>query len=104
MFLLVKYYDIYKTKFNQERQSLWIPSVTFLNTASQTEISNDKKAYAWVTRLGNFSYSDMSNHENVYEYGGAENPLTLGRLYQTKWICAYNMQYYPFDTQVNILN
>ena len=53
-----------------------------------------------MIRKGSYNHSDMSNSENIYEYSGAENPLTLNRLYMTKWICAYDMQYYPFDTQV----
>ena len=33
--------------------------------------------------------------ENIYKFDGSENPLTLQRVYETAWICKYNMAWYP---------
>ena len=37
---------------------------------------------------------------NIYIYEGSENPLLITRVYSTKWLCSYDMLFYPFDTQV----
>ena len=37
---------------------------------------------------------------NIYIYEGSENPFLITRVYSTKWLCTYDMLFYPFDTQV----
>ena len=37
---------------------------------------------------------------NIYIYEGSENPFLITRVYSTKWLCSYDMLFYPFDTQV----
>ena len=39
---------------------------------------------------------------NIYIYEGSENPFQITRVYSTKWLCSYDMLFYPFDTQVTI--
>ena len=39
---------------------------------------------------------------NIYIYEGSENPFLITRVYSTKWLCSYDMLFYPFDTQVKI--
>ena len=40
---------------------------------------------------------------NIYIYEGSENPFLITRVYSTKWLCSYDMLFYPFDTQVTIV-
>ena len=39
---------------------------------------------------------------NIYIYEGSENSFLINRVYSTKWLCSYDMLFYPFDTQVNL--
>jgi len=36
---------------------------------------------------------------NIYIYEGSENSFLINRVYSTKWLCSYDMLFYPFDTQ-----
>ena len=84
----------------QEKNSIWVPSVTFLNTASQDFTLNDISSYVKVLRKSNLTQESDVSHENAYIYDGDSNPLVLGRVYKTSWICQYDTLWYPFDTQV----
>ena len=84
----------------QEKNSIWVPSVTFLNTASQDFTLNDISSYVKVLRKSNLTQVSDVSHENAYVYDGDSNHLVLGRVYQTSWICQYDTLWYPFDTQV----
>ena len=77
---------------------LWVPVVTYLNTAGQERTSRDNKSRVEVVREGSYTTS-LEGHKNVYLYSGAENTLKISRVYSTEWLCDYNMLYYPFDTQ-----
>ena len=79
---------------------IWIPSVTFLNTADQVRSLRDNKSLVTVDRFGQYHNSDSSKTKNIYIYSGEENPMEITRVYSTKWLCNYNMLWYPFDTQV----
>ena len=94
--------------------------MTFFNTANQVSlcglsaltISNcypledvtrrDNKTVITVARESDYQVSLDSKAENIYVYPGAENTLRITRVYSTKWLCSYNMLFYPFDTQVRI--
>ena len=38
--------------------------------------------------------------ENIYKFRGEANPIVVSRVYETEWICEYDMRWYPFDQQV----
>ena len=82
----------------KEKQQIWIPSITFLNTADQERSLRDNKSQVTVKREGQLQHSGVDKLNNIYS--GAENTLKITRVYSTKWLCDYNMLWYPFDTQV----
>merc|ERR1719447_1397758 len=43
--------------------------------------------------------SKMTEVLNIYIYEGSENSFLINRVYSTKWLCSYDMLFYPFDTQ-----
>ena len=59
----------------------------------------DNKTVITVARESHYVVSQDTKAENIYVYPGAENSLRITRVYSTKWLCSYNMLYYPFDTQ-----
>jgi len=45
-------------------------------------------------------FSALSSLENVDLFTGQGNYLVLSSGYNINWICNYQMQMYPFDTQI----
>ena len=56
-----------------------------------------------VTREGNFVRSDDKEVDEAEIFEGAENRLTMSQTYTWEFQCKYQLQRYPFDTQVNNL-
>jgi len=77
----------------------WMPQVVFSNTEDKSESLIDTKAFATVEKRGSFIQRNLSHLQNAYLYKGAENPITLSRVYYQKFLCEFNMAVYPFDTQ-----
>ena len=84
----------------KEKEMIWIPTVTFLNTAGQDRSLRDNKSLVTIERLGQYHHSDVSSAKNIYIYSGLDNTLKITRVYSTKWLCNYDMLWFPFDTQV----
>ena len=78
---------------------LWVPELTFLNTADQDTTSRDNRSRVEVIREADYVPRE-EGAKNVYVYLGEENTLKISRVYSTQWLCDYDMLYYPFDTQV----
>ena len=94
-------HDYQNTLLEAEKNLIWIPSVTFLNTAHQERSARDNSSMVTVSRLGPRTRSSISERKNIYIYKGSENPLLIGRVYSVKWLCSYDMEWYPFVTQVS---
>ena len=99
----VKFHNLLPLQFQNslseaEKDDLWIPTLTFTNTANQERSKRDNNSLVTVARLGSVERSGEAR--NIYIYTGEENPLHVSRVYSTKWLCNYDMTWYPFDTQV----
>ena len=53
-----------------------------------------------VTREGDFTRSGFEEVDEVEIFEGAENRLTMNQTYTLEFQCKYELQRYPFDTQV----
>jgi hypothetical protein len=82
------------------RESIWIPEIVFYNTEDKFESLNDEKSYAFIERRGDFIQSPREQLENAYIFKGEDNPLTIARIYDSEFLCEFDMATYPFDTQV----
>ena len=87
------------TLLPDEMESIWIPSITFYNTENNDGSISDRRTFGSVSRMGNFSHSSLDYLDNIYIFDGSDNLLTINRIYDTEWICTYDMAWYPFDTQ-----
>ena len=54
-----------------------------------------------VTREGNFNRLGLQEMDETEIFEGAENRLTMYQTYTLEFQCKYELQRYPFDTQVN---
>ena len=51
-----------------EKDIIWVPTVTFLNTARQERSQRDNTSLVAVERLGDYQISDDTEPNNVYIY------------------------------------
>ena len=79
---------------------IYTANKNFTRPPVATVATNSKSANVFITREGK---SVESSDEEVDErriYKGAENRLTMQQTYSHKFRCIYELQPYPFDTQV----
>ena len=82
-----------------EKQMIWTPSLIFSNTDENTRTRTDQESIISVKRKGNSTQNTIYDLDNTYMFRGEDNPLDMSRVYETEWICDYQMNWYPFDTQ-----
>ena len=80
----VTYHNIKQDQFMnsltlEEQFSLWTPTVVFWNTKEQLRTINDGKTFATISRIGNGSIIDKEVNDDIEEYLGSENPVTISR-------------------------
>ena len=53
-----------------------------------------------ITREGNFTRSPVNVLEEINIFEGHQNRITFQQVYSKTFKCVYQLQLYPFDTQV----
>ena len=106
----VKYQNLKKqTSLNaltiDDVNTIWLPLIVYDNT-DQKEVTRLGENWEWVTdvtvtREGNFTRSGNEEVDEAEIFEGAENSLTTNQTYTWEFQCKYELQRYPFDTQVN---
>ena len=85
--------------------SLWLPLVIYINTDQQetTRLGalNEWSTDVNVKREGNFTRSGYEVLDETYLFKGYENSLIMTPSYTHKFQCDYQLERYPFDTQVS---
>ena len=56
-----------------------------------------------VTREGKFVRSTLEVVDETEIYTGSENRLTMNQTYTREFQCVYELQRYPFDSQVTLV-
>ena len=94
---------------------MWIPElpvrafkevwVLVFDNTDQKEVTRLGMDWEWatdvtVTREGNFTRSGDEEVDEAEIFEGAENRLTMKQTYTWEFQCKYQLQRYPFDTQV----
>ena len=87
--------------------TIWLPLIVYDNT-DQKELTRlgeygngEWSTDVTVTREGNFTRSDIREIHEAEIFQGTENRLTMNQTYTWEFQCKYELQRYPFDTQVN---
>ena len=83
-----------------EIKTLWLPLVVYLNT-DQQETTRLGENWEWSTFVN--VKRDRSDYEVLDEtnlFKGDENSLIMTQSYTHDFQCVYQLQRYPFDTQV----
>ena len=85
-------------------ENLWLPLVIYDNT-DQKEMTRLGAMWEWNTRIsvireGSFTRSGVEVVDETEIFMGGENILSMQQVYTWQFQCKYNLQEYPFDTQV----
>ena len=85
-----------------ETDAIWTPQIVFYNTKGKEESVADERTILSVIPGEDFTFerTDQTTFENIYMFQGSENNLKLSKTHDTKFLCQYDMAWYPFDTQI----
>ena len=84
--------------------TLWLPLIVYLNI-DQQETTRLGCCVEWSTtvnvkREGNFTRSGYEVLDEANVFKGDENSLIMTQSYTHDFQCVYELERYPFDTQV----
>ena len=87
-----------------EIKTLWLPLILYDNT-DQKQTTRLGTEWEWMSvvtasREGNFTRSEVDEVDEAEIFEGDENTLTMNQTYTWEFQCQYELQNYPFDTQV----
>ena len=82
-----------------ERSSIWVPKLIFINTKDNQVSQSDDSVFTEVEKHENATINSFEENENIHVFQGRKNNFVMKRTYSVKWICSFNMMWYPFDTQ-----
>ena len=109
----VKYHNLKNQTFlnaltEEDIEGIWRPLIVYDNT-DQKDVTRLGMDWEWatdvtVTREGNFTRSSIAELDEAEIFKGDENKLTMNQTYTLEFQCKYELQPYPFDTQVKICN
>ena len=108
----VKYHNLKsKASLNaltdEDIKTIWLPRIVYDNT-DQKEVTRlgeygngEWDTIVTVTRENQFTRSGLEGVDEAEIFEGAKNRLTMNQTYTWEFQCKYELQRYPFDTQVN---
>ena len=85
---------------SKEKHSLWFPKIIFENTENHLEVPNDSNAKFVIEKKGTPRMSDEYERRETAYFDGFENPILFSRELQMRLKCAFQLNYFPFDTQI----
>ena len=90
---------------DEEINTLWLPYVVYDNTDMKEAVQLEQgmvrvKTTVVVTREGSFTRSGLEVTDETEIFNGRDNTLVMSQTYTKSFQCLYNLQKYPFDTQV----
>ena len=99
--------DTYLNALSTDKiKSIWLPLVIYDNT-DQKEVTRlgEYGNGEWntpisITREGDFTRSGLNMVDETEIFEVSKNTLLMQQVYTWQFQCKYNLQEYPFDTQV----
>ena len=86
----------------EDRSLLWKPWTIFENIEDQGKYGPTDQDQVW-TVMPNSDYSfvqaEKSSLHNTYFFDGASNMISYEISYTVEWLCDFQMEWFPFDTQ-----
>ena len=86
----------------KEKENMWIPWTVFENLEALKSY-NRTELFKIVNVVPNpqfsFKRSSRTSKHNTRIFDGSKNALLVKDKYTIDWLCDYDLQWYPFDTQ-----
>ena len=96
--------DAAANMINPEDQSLlWRPHNIFNNVEDTSKYAKADRKDEWrviPVSNNNFEPADVSVLHNTFFFDGESNMISYEHAHTVEWLCAFHMEWYPFDTQV----
>ena len=88
---------------DDEISKIWTPTLVFKNTEQEEMTRFDNSSIILIEKATDFETDQSDLHETTY-FPGSENPISYSRMYTTNFLCQFELQRYPFDTQTCEIN
>ena len=86
----------------EDRSLLWKPWTVYKNIEDRDKYGQTDANQVWrVIPNTNFSYehAEKTFLHNTYLFDGASNMISFEISYTVEWLCDFQMEWFPFDTQ-----
>ena len=81
----------------------WIPKLIYKNNKNNDDTRSElRNSNLMISRRGNFIRSGLEVVDEIEIFKGAENPIVMIQSYTKEFMCKFNFQVFPFDTQVRM--
>lgn len=84
----------------ENKDQVWIPPLVFNNTYENIMVRNEENSILFIKKRGNHTNAPLTSINEDFYYKGSENILALTIEYDLTFQCEFQLQGYPFDTQV----
>ncbi|XP_069995299.1 uncharacterized protein [Penaeus vannamei] len=83
-----------------EKKSIWVPTLSFKSARGNRRSLLDEETKVYVLKRGQPIPADMTFVHEIEVYNGRTAQLLLERKYHVLYGCTFELQMYPFDTQI----
>lgn len=86
----------------EDWQKLWIPNLLFHNTKrhlTTAALEDEERSQVFVRRRGEPQQDDRRRLVQNFVYLGADTEIVKQNSYTVKFLCAFDLTWYPFDIQ-----
>jgi hypothetical protein len=87
--------------------NIWVPVIKFNNSRESVlsnEISNDDSSSVFIVRRGKFNQDNRNSLQQDFIFNGSQQVLFKRSFYTVDFICTYDLQWYPLDSQFCKMN
>ena len=102
----LKHRTMLNTLPEELKETIWIPSILYTNQNDHFYYANlkdnMKHSSIIVNREGEGKLSGLGTVDETLMFEGSENPLTMSLRDTKTFRCTFQLQWFPFDTQVYI--
>ena len=84
---------------DDEISIIWTPLLVFKNTENEEMTKTDNKSMILIDRLSDHEIEESDLYESTY-FSGSKNPITYSRIYSLDFLCKFELERFPFDTQI----
>ena len=98
----LKHETTQNTLEKEDVSQIWIPKLIYRNNRDNDHTRSAlAESTLFIKRDGNFTRTGLDVIDETEVFKGEENPIEMTQSYTKNFQCNYQLQHFPFDTQVN---